>query len=174
MDELLQSLLSRSPVWLNLVFIAIIIASVIFIIANRQYAKQTKAAFEEQLKLKDESYALLKQHKDEAIAILKESVMEMTRERDVYRERLHAERDAHQVTTHKLSEAQTRPDLTDVVRSITSHNEAMMRVMVKIELEIKNQVALTTRTARVMDHVISRLIEQKVLPADFKAVDNQA
>lgn len=177
MDEFIQHIFSKGPVWVNIVFAGTLVGLTIFIIANRTYVKQLRASYEErinasteahgeQIKLKDDTIDMLQRAKQESQLLLQEAAKDALKERDVYRDRLHEEKANHQATLLRLTEVESRPDLGRILSSVADFNQQMLNGIKALELEMKKHSSLCNRSIKLMDVIVTTLVEKKILTKD--------
>lgn len=98
MQDLFDMLTKLGPGWMAFIIVGTLGGAVAYVFSHRQYLKMVRAGHEEQLALKDETIKLLNASREQAINIFNLTTLDLTKERDVYRDRLHEERASHQAS----------------------------------------------------------------------------
>lgn len=181
MDEIFNVLVAGGPFWMKIVFFASIIGAVSWVVINRQYVRMQRVHYENQLAAKEEAHAsilreraaqldekdrtlaMFKSSKDEQTQILLTAKNDATRERDMYRDRLHEEKANHQATLARLNLAEERPDLSQIM-SVTQRTLEFLQGM---QESLTSSASICSRTVKMVDGVIDHLIKKKVLPENF-------
>lgn len=179
MQDLYDFLIKLGPGWMAFIMLGTVGGAISYIIANRTHIKLLHSGYSEQLKLKDE---LLESYR--------RSNEEVSKERDMYRDRLHEEKAHHQATLLRKTEIEnqltSRPDLGKILeteakfhaekmemnRLMVKMNERMLETLSKMESKLDNEFSTAShncnKALELMDALVSKLISTGALPKDYK------
>lgn len=175
MDGLYDWLVKLGPGWMGFILIGTIGGAIAYLVSHRQYMKMLREGHADQIKLKDETITMLEQAKTQAVATLESSNKDITKERDMYRDKLHEEKAHHQSTLLRLTELESRPDLSQILKLEKDFHDqkmavqgkmldALTRLDTKIDNEHRANAKLSQDTAKALTGLTKFLETKGILP----------
>lgn len=174
MQDLYDFLIKLGPGWMSFILVGTIGGAIAYLVSHRQYLKMLRAGHEEQIKLKDETIAMLNEAKATAIVTLEAAKNDAVKDRDNYRDRLHEEKAHHQSTLLRLTELESRPDLTQILKVQRDFNQdnvgvqqKMLDLLTKLEKKIDEEHQVNTelcvKTGKALDGLVKMLVAKGVI-----------
>lgn len=177
MDVDLYQMLSKFPGWMAFIVVGTLGGSIAWLFSHRQYLKMVKSGYEDQIKLKDDTIKMLQDARQAATSTLEQAKLDAVRERDQYRAALHEEKAHHQATLLRLTEMESRPDLSKILSMERDFHEQKMKINqemlnllgrmdTKLDTEHKANTKICQQTAAAMGSMIKYFVAKGLLPND--------
>lgn len=174
MEALYEQLVKLGPGWMAFILVGTLGGAIAYLVSHRQYLRMLKTGHEEQINLKNETIAMLEQAKLQAIATLEAAKGDAVKDRDNYRDRLHEEKAHHQSTLLRLTELESRPDLSQILKlerefhgekMAVQHKmlETLFSLEKKIDDEHRANTELCVKTSKALTGLVDMLVKKGII-----------